>query len=162
MRPLKQSEINFFEPIFGSQINYDKVRIIYGGAYNLIANIVFLTAYDAIVMGSKIYVKKGEFCDDLGFLAHEMTHIWQYQNALKGRGIFKGLSIVFNSLLRPNPYDISMVTSHSDFTALGYEQQAMVVQRYAEAIKQNDIKMHSFYGNILSKGGLLESGISIS
>ena len=162
MRPLNQREIKFLEPIFGTQITYEKVRIIDGGGINFIANIVHLTNYDAIVMGNKIYVKKCEFRDDycenpthLGFFAHEMTHVWQYQNALKMRWLFKGISIAINSLIIANPYDISGLNEKSDFNRLGFEQQAMVVQKYAEALYQGDVKSLSFFGNILTKGGLL-------
>ena len=74
-RKLTAAEIEVLRPMFGSSVDYDKVRVkekkegLWGD----------LAKTDAFVVGNTIYFEDPSvMTTDL--LAHEMVHIWQFQN----------------------------------------------------------------------------------
>jgi hypothetical protein len=65
---------------------------------------------------------------DASLLAHEMTHVWQYQNrGLTGYSLVK---VIAEHLRHKDPYAYSIEPGKS-FLDYRYEQQGAIVQRYA-------------------------------
>lgn len=64
---------------------------------------------------------------DAMLLAHEMTHVWQWQNrSLTG---YHPLRAALEHLAAPDPYLFDPDTP-ADFLAFGYEQQGSIVEEY--------------------------------
>lgn len=64
---------------------------------------------------------------DAMLLAHEMTHVWQWQNRdLTG---YHPLKAAFEHLGNPDPYLFDPETE-ADFLSFGYEQQGAIVEEY--------------------------------
>jgi hypothetical protein len=60
-------------------------------------------------------------------LAHEMTHVWQWQNRdLTG---YHPLKAAFEHIASPDPYLFDPDTP-ADFLSFGYEQQGAIVEEY--------------------------------
>ena len=134
--------------MFGDTIDYDRVTIRCGPGRNPIAAVAFANRTPAITLGAAIYMRpdfyRDDFSADMVLLAHETTHIWQYFNTLPGGFIGPGL-IACQSLFKggtDRAYDISSVTAGSRFNGLGFEQQAVVVESYFEALRtHNDARL---------------------
>lgn len=130
--------------VFGGSLDYDRVLIRRGPGRNPIAAVALASRAAAIAMGSTIYLApalyREDYADDLALLAHETTHIWQYQNTLPG-GVFGPPLIACQSLAKGGTwatYDISRVHAGTPFGTLGFEQQATVVQAYYDALRRGD------------------------
>ncbi|MCC7319415.1 MAG: hypothetical protein IT542_00395, partial [Rubellimicrobium sp.] len=64
---------------------------------------------------------------DVMLLAHEMTHVWQWQNrALTG---YHPLKAAFEHVGNPDPYLFDPDT-RADFLSFGYEQQGSIVEEF--------------------------------
>lgn len=64
---------------------------------------------------------------DAMLLAHEMTHVWQWQNrALTG---YHPLKAAFEHVGNPDPYLFDPDT-RADFLSFGYEQQGAIVEEF--------------------------------
>jgi hypothetical protein len=64
---------------------------------------------------------------DAMLFAHEMTHIWQWQNrAVTG---YHPLKAAYEHLTTADPY-LFDPESRADFLSFGYEQQAMIVEEF--------------------------------
>ncbi len=64
---------------------------------------------------------------DAMLLAHEMTHVWQWQNReLTG---YHPLKAAFEHVASPDPY-LFDPDSDADFLSFGYEQQGSIVEEY--------------------------------
>jgi hypothetical protein len=64
---------------------------------------------------------------DAMLLAHEMTHVWQWQNRdLTG---YHPLKAAFEHVVSPDPY-LFDPDSRADFLSFGYEQQGSIVEEY--------------------------------
>lgn len=68
---LTAEELAYLRVIYGDAIDYDAVRVKRGSAG------LFSLNDRAFVLGNTIYMKD---TDDLAVLAHELMHVWQYQN----------------------------------------------------------------------------------
>lgn len=151
-------------PIFGTSIDYGRVRLRRGAGLNPIAAVAFRNRTPAITLGATIYFNPDFWRDDFAavsadfpLLAHETTHIWQYQTRLGE--IVGPPSVALDSLFRgPNPYQVADLTAEAGFDSLGYEQQAEAVLEYAAAVLAGHETSHGRYGTILRSGGLCPAG----
>lgn len=163
-RPYRQGEIAMLAQIFGEAIDYGRVRLARGAGLNPIAAVAFRNRTPAITLGRTIHFRADVWQDDFAaagidaqaLLAHETTHIWQYQTQL---GEIAGPpSVALDSLLRgPNPYAVAHLTAEARFEALGYEQQAEAVLEYAAAILAGHREQAVRYEAILRSAGLAET-----
>lgn len=69
--PLSDDEIAYLRTIYGDAIDYDAVRVKRGSAG------LFSVNDRPFVLGNTIYMKD---VDSAAVLAHELMHVWQYQN----------------------------------------------------------------------------------
>lgn len=159
-RPYRSTEIEALTPIFGGSIDYARVRLRCGPGLNPVAALAFANRTPAITLGRTIYFAASAWREDFTaeggdfpLLAHETTHIWQYQTRLGE--IVGPVSVALDSLLRgPNPYAVAHLTAEARFEALGYEQQAEAVLAFASALESgHDIDL-TRYGAILRSAGL--------
>jgi hypothetical protein len=96
-RTLTQTEIDEARLVFGSTINYNKIRILEGARWpNWLARITSRfedtppPTHNAVTLGNRIYFpislrtdldETGVFMlQDMAWLIHEITHAWQYQH----------------------------------------------------------------------------------
>lgn len=119
-RSLTAEEIALAKPIFDTSIDYERVRIHYGGPLTWI--------YPALTTGNTISFPKG-FDESSkkaqALILHEMTHVWQYQN----HGIDYLPRALFEEIAEQNPYTVHYdVSKHlSDYDV---EEQAEIVAEY--------------------------------
>lgn len=125
-RPLTENEIETFGEIFGDSLDYESVRVKRGG---------FLTRFmkgQGIVTGNTINVSADIYQSDFAlasldlqaFFAHELTHVWQYQNVSRWTTVIAGSEhIRFR-----NPYGYSL--DGRPFNQYRFEQQGSIVQDY--------------------------------
>jgi hypothetical protein len=82
-RSMSANEKAAINRIFGTSVNLDKVKIVFGAGGSLIAGKAFANGNPAITLGNTIYFNSPphEFTSaaELGTLAHEMEHVRQYQ-----------------------------------------------------------------------------------
>jgi hypothetical protein len=77
---LSENYIETAQTIFGNTIDYSKVRISFG-------KVSCLQPDKAIALGNTIYYPASEAPAPNASFLHEMTHIWQQQNHIKGSGL---------------------------------------------------------------------------
>ena len=135
------------QPVFGATLDYEKIELRRGAGRNPIAAVAFANASAAIALGNTIYVHEACWSDDyakrgdMGLVFHETTHMYQYANTLPG-GVLGPPLIGLQSLLMGGgafAYEIGGVTADTDFNALGFEQQAVVVETFAKAARIRDL-----------------------
>jgi hypothetical protein len=78
-----------------------------------------------VVRGQSVFWPKlpddlTQYTQDLGVLAHELTHVWQYQNGMTW----------WKYLLRERGHYKYTVLPNKPFLKYGYEQQAAIVEDY--------------------------------
>jgi RHS repeat-associated protein len=166
LRPYTPGELAAIIPIYGNQIDYGKVDIRCGAPpWNPIAGIANANGF-AITLGNTIYIPPSYYSPDYStgsaadldlFIGHESTHVWQYQYL----GILPS-TIGINSLalqaIGQDPYNTSSVNAQTDFSGLGPEQQANVVERFMDATAANNASAAKMLGAVLKSGGLLPNG----
>lgn len=147
-RPFTAGELAALRPVFGASVNYAKIELRRGAGGNPIAAIAFAAAAAAIALGRTIHVHKACWsddysqCGDMGLVFHETTHMYQYASTLPG-GVFGPPLIGLQSLRMGGgalAYDIGHVTADTRFDDLGYEQQAVVVEAFARAVRGRDLE----------------------
>jgi len=135
------------------------------------AAIAFANGTPAITLGNTIYINNeyysGDYSTgDIGLLAHETTHEYQYADTLPG-GIIGPAVIAAQSLATGGSnaaYDISKVRANTNFNSLGYEQQAQVVETFANDFKNQSVPDALKYGNVLESANpqLLSGGLMVN
>ena len=130
-RQLTPGEIELAKGVFGDSIDYSKVRI-----FKRPWMLFFGSKNQIITPNGNIYVTDKEYQDDFSAKAsyaktmfiHEMTHVWQRQHgtAVRWEAVKGWISSGFRYRTTYD-YDIDKVT---DFTRLGIEQQANLVENY--------------------------------
>ncbi|MBW2731994.1 MAG: hypothetical protein JRH20_06340 [Deltaproteobacteria bacterium] len=120
-RKLSPEEIERLRPIFGKSIDYSAVCIKEGKSFAL-------TLSDrAWVRGNTIYAPLGKLPP--ATLAHEMTHIWQYQHQ-GARYMMRALDAQYLG----DGYNLGRgLAEGRSFSQLNAEQQAVLVE---QAVKQ--------------------------
>jgi hypothetical protein len=127
------------QPVFGATLDYGAIALRRGAGRNPIAAIAFANASAAIALGNTIHVRKECWSDDyskrgdMGLVLHETAHMYQYANTLPG-GVL-GPPLMGGGAFA---YDISKLTADARFDDLGYEQQAVVVEAFAKAVRDQD------------------------
>lgn len=115
-RRLTQSERALLPPALAAGVDFDRVRIL-RAAHNLYAALMGIS----VVRGSRIFwphaPAEATSLSERAHLAHELTHVWQYQ-ALKR----SGLGILMERRYR---YELAPGLRFEDF---GAEQQAAIVE----------------------------------
>ncbi|MEH0195340.1 RHS repeat-associated core domain-containing protein [Caulobacter sp. CCNWLY153] len=162
-RPYTDGELNIVRQIFGDSVKYKDVNIREGSGLNVAAAIAFKRGHGAITIGNTIYLKSdsGDLSvSEPGLIAHETTHIWQYQTKL---GLIKGPGIIAADTIKrglDKAYDVSNVTADDNLSELGYEQQAQVVEEQVNSAqggagaKPADQANNSRLSSVLNKAGL--------
>lgn len=101
----------------------------------------FTTSPGAITLFNKVFYRKDMYLEDyaysingrgnlyaLMFFAHEMTHVWQWQN--RDRTGYHPLKAAQEHQPGHGPYLFELKTK-TDFLSYPYEQQASIVEEYA-------------------------------
>jgi hypothetical protein len=159
-RPYLPAETAMLARIFGDSIDYGRVRIARGAGANLVALGAFQRKAPAITLGRTIHYRDDFYRDDFTvrvddaiLLAHETTHIWQYQTRLGE--ILGPASVALDTLRHGNAaYEVADLTAETPFNSLGYEQQAEAVLEYAKAMLGGHAANLARYGAILRSGGM--------
>jgi hypothetical protein len=99
----------------------------------------------------------------MGLVIHETTHMYQYANTLPG-GVLGPPLIGLQSLLMGGgalAYEIGDLTAETCFNDLGYEQQAVVVEAFARAVRDQDLDRAVMCARVLRTANpmLLPSGM---
>lgn len=120
-RPLTAAETLSARQVFGTEIDYRRVRV-HRGKY-----IFFQPSDTAMTPNGEIYfpepVYKADFATSVGdrsWLIHELTHVWQYQHGVNVR-----LAAPFS-----RNYNYGKITTKTRFSDLNIEQQASMVADY--------------------------------
>ncbi len=147
-RGMTQREREYTARIFGTGIDYDAVRFRFTTG-------VMTSGAEALVLGNTVHVDPSttRFTfrpgttepDDAGLfnwsttvLAHELTHVWQYQHIGSSYAL-RSLSQQVESIIRtgdrngPYRYELS---EHRNFSEFGIEQQAMIVEDYDTLLRR--------------------------
>ncbi len=144
---LRESEQGVVEAI-PLKADWSRVRLYHsgcGGAAGWLRRLVLQASCSrAIALGNHVFLP--DRCEqDLGVLAHELTHCAQYQAwgplTYFTRGAFTQLRALLHRRLRigSNPYQYH-VTPGKPLRAYGMEQQAQIVEdRYRGAIEDHAI-----------------------
>lgn len=130
-RPLRRDEVALARPVFGSSIDYSRVRLIPGPIleYRTVANTIRVPADFTIA---------NEYMAQT--LIHELTHVWQYQQA--------GTSYISISLgtqlagaietgSRNAAYDYRLNPGDS-FFSFRPEQQGLIVENYFAMLRDQN------------------------
>ncbi|WP_422375004.1 hypothetical protein [Roseibium sp.] len=117
---------------------------------------------EALVIHNRIYYKSGSYradfaegfptrvrVDELGLLAHEIMHVWQYQN--RDRTGFTLLAVAMEHVRFRDPYAYTIVPGKR-FLSYRFEQQGKMVQDYVvlSYSQPNSAKLKSLR-NLLSE-----------
>ncbi|WP_198506822.1 hypothetical protein, partial [Dyella ginsengisoli] len=138
-RSLSSAEKTYLREIFRDSVNYDAVTITRGSALSTGAA---RTVGNTINLQDEHFVGNTMNLSDAGqlVLAHEMGHVWQYQNG--------GLAYIPSSLIpqlaatlsggdRNAAYDWrSAVRNHIEWADWNAEQQAECISDYNEALRR--------------------------
>lgn len=136
-RDLTTGEKRIAQEIYGSSINYSKVKI-HAGKY-------FSGQPDnsGMTPSGEIYASGGAYQDDYstkdaytqGFFIHEMGHVWQYQNSI--------LNIIWSAVKEQIKYDLDyekaypyMLDADKTLTDYDIEQQASILEDYFGVVKR--------------------------
>lgn len=115
-RRLTTAERDLLPPALAAGVDFDKVRIL-RAAHNPYAALMRIT----VVRGSRIFwphaPAEATTLSERAHLAHELTHVWQYQ-ALRRTGL---------SILLERRYRYAL-TPGARFEDFGAEQQAAIVE----------------------------------
>lgn len=130
-RPMTQGEIAMARSVFGSAIDYSKVRI-HSSSY-----------LPAQVQGDNVITPNGEmycsknYCSDFSqeglegrkLFIHEMTHVWQYQNNILDPRLEAVKELIKHFGRYSDTYAYKLDKS-KDLTDYNLEQQAHMVEDY--------------------------------
>ena len=122
-RPLTTEERAVLQPIFEESLNYDVIRVKFGGPLTWTNR--------GVVIGNTISlhpVFKDPESSDIQYptLVHEAVHVWQYQNF--GLGYIPGS--LWQQWTWENAYDISEAHASIKFREYGIEQQAELIEAH--------------------------------
>lgn len=146
LRAMTAGEKGNVTRIFGSSVNFDKVRIVFGSGGSLIASRAFANGNPAITLGNTIYFNSPphEFtsASELATLAHEMAHVRQYQT-LGWISVTTGVvrdAVAMGSQTAPYQY----WTRNLGFQYEMLEGQAQIVQDYVAYKESNGAILPSY------------------
>ncbi len=121
--PLPKEYVDAVKPIFGNDVDYSKIRIMFG-------KVSILQKPSRITtIGNTIYYPPGYTPGPNSLFAHEMTHIWQSQNKIPNTGLSGVVNILFKYGIYNNGYTY-VPDSTKQLTDYNFEQQAEIVEAY--------------------------------
>lgn len=139
-RPLTPAQIGEAKTIFGNTIDYAKVRVSDSKISSFQSECV-------ITLGNTIhYPPPDSRYTSMGYTTstpsknlflHEMTHIWQNQNNIKGTGLSGAFALWVKSFSDENVYEYQKDSAKS-LTHYNMEQQASLIADYATLKSQWD------------------------
>lgn len=141
-RPLTDDEVAYLKEAYGNSIDYGLVRIKPGGWLN--------TAFDAHTIGNTIYLPKDAFNADGSwapgkfeyYLAHEVGHIWQNQNAGSDY-LHRAFGAQIDASLHGSMMDVydwrTDLAAGKTFETMDPEAQAEVISDIALALRDGSI-----------------------
>lgn len=129
-RSLTLAEAELAGDVFKGCVDLDQVRLHKQGE-----RLNRMTGGRSFALGNHIVLSDYWYNDDfsdldidgISHLAHELVHVWQYQNDIDVVGQFLKLRREFNGDYNL-AYDVSPDDLARDFSTLNTEQQAMLVQ----------------------------------
>jgi hypothetical protein len=131
---LTGGEVALLRPIFGTRIDYERVRLNDGYGINHVAAVALHSA-DAVTLRRTIYFGRhlpGDFADGppvgQGLLAHEMTHVMQWADL----GVPRFLARYLKELAAAGGVQKRMYRYEpgQPYARAGLEAQAQMVQDY--------------------------------
>ncbi|MEA5446867.1 DUF4157 domain-containing protein [Gammaproteobacteria bacterium AB-CW1] len=151
-REMTEGEIEHFQDmVFGESIDWDKVRV------RKSALITDLADAKGVVVGNTIHVHPDYYHADFSqaglvdqaFFAHELTHVWQYQNVTR----LTPIRAIGEHMTVSEPYECSL--DGRRFDQYGIEQQGMIINNYIEVqSRQNPILQNQYESMIYGPGGI--------
>jgi len=112
-RRLRPDEIETLKKVFGSEVDYRKVRIHDNHWTSNIAGV------GAFVFGNNIQLS-GKYVGDRKILIHETAHVWQFQNKMKWNYFFSALNDhILARIDGHDPYDYSPVEGRKPWDEWG-------------------------------------------
>lgn len=135
-RPLTAEEIAAMKPVFGDSADYSRVRIVTGGNMGLWGKIL-TSGNAAVTWGKTIYFPNGaggksryDLDTKAYWLAHEMTHEYQYQKY--GWGYVP--SSAWGQLTKGRAFYEYKLEGGKGFRKYNVEQQADLVAHYYQIV----------------------------
>lgn len=150
-RSLTAGEVELASLVFADEIDYSRVKIFnrpymgpvghaFGGTMAPNGNIYVSAEHSRRADYSKDHSKHNHF-------GHEMTHVWQYQTG--HNLIWEALKLMVKTGFRyKDAYDYAL-NEQQDFSKLGIEQQAEVVEDYINNQSIPDCRGATQYERIL-------------
>lgn len=155
-RGLTTNEIAFLGKSHGNNVDFSKIKIQKGGLPNILPRASAVTVRNKIFWSSKTYrndfnpPNNVAFVEDLMLLAHEITHVWQFQHKeLTGYNISKVIAEHTKFGKRVYDYPIP-INPNRDFLSYRYEQQGQIVQDWV-CLSSFQLPDASIYGRIISQ-----------
>lgn len=155
LRPLTAGEVAMLTPIFNNTVNFSKIDVESGAgmdprAWAPIAN------GDAVTLGDTIHFPSSGYQSDFSsaslsdqaWLAHEVTHVYQYQNDPN-----YSWTKAAQEGLRSDTYKYNF-SEHGCFKDYRYEQQAAMVADYHAALQRSWSPALIDYESLLNPAGL--------
>lgn len=143
-RQLSDGEERFLLKSFGTEIDYSVVRIREGGLPNLFPRAEAVAVENRIFWQDETYREDFIPPDDISYvqdqilLAHEVAHIWQFQNSdITGYSLNKVIAEHRNFGRQVYDY-IKPLDLSKPFLEYRYEQQAEIVEDWVCATLLND------------------------
>ena len=155
LRSPTPGEVAMLSPIFNNTVDFSKVDIVSGGGMDPRAWAPIATE-NAVTLGNTIHFPSSGYQSDFSsaslsdqaWLAHEMTHVYQYQNNSN-----YSWAKAANEGLRSDTYKYSL-SEHGCFNDYRYEQQAAIVADYYAALHGSWSPALSDYEALLNPVGL--------
>ena len=124
-RGLSDGEIADLKKIYADSIDYSRVRVKRGPS-------LFTIGAPARTIGNTIYINVKDDAEFKQVLAHEMAHVWQYQNGgadyMSESLMAQGKSFVLHLSLKP-AYDVEKALRNGmDWDEMNPEQQAHLLE----------------------------------
>jgi len=132
----------WLKALFGSSVDYEKIRLKRG--------LLLTVRGSAVTIDNTVSFSKDSYSLDfslvesiglLSLLAHEVTHVWQYQNRVRGYWWMKAALEHIRHRSQVYHYRLDRRKSLDEYR---FEQQAQIVQDYVFAKSMNDLRVAVF------------------
>ena len=125
---------NFFgTELFGNSIDFSAVKIARGGILTITSR--FVTINDTIYVPRKYYYD--DYTRNVLFapiMAHELAHVWQYQNRFKpALKQYWWFDAFIEQIRIEDPYEYDP-NAHDVLTNYRFEQQGQIIEDYASSL----------------------------
>jgi len=171
-RALTPEELGYLQPVFGNSVNYDRVRLQFGGVKELLRISPQAVGHDIFIRrfwGVRAVYPDGTLTTaGLRLLGHEIAHVWQFQHTGAG---YIGDSLITQTLAAvgqklgvrlSDGYDLChAIKSRRAIDECNVEQQAVMAELIGAACTLNEsraLTLESF--NLVSGYDLTKSDFS--